>query len=242
MPFSFTSYLEGDEFHANDLPRKGRQVEKAGIDSKLDAMTDFLLNEQMNFDVFEHGQLVGEWSLTVRMALDGTLYFDSSNGGRLYFGKHAGTFYFYRMEGRDRLLGLLYQAIPRLPLVRRERLEWNDFAPIGLVITGVRRMISQLVAPVLSSAGRAVTAHRFVDRMAIESTIRVPFWGLQRTARVEFDAEHGFSLIRIGECELRMRKPNEFKPTPMLDVPGTEATVEIPTSNTREYALWEKPV
>lgn len=203
LPFSFTSYLEGDEYRANDLPRKSRQVEQATVSTKLEALTDFLLNERLRFEVLRRGKPAGELLLTVKMAMDGTFYFESQRGGRLYFGKQAGTFYFYRLEGGDPWLGLLYQALPRLPLVQRDGLHWHDYIPARLLISRWKCWIAHLTAPFFARVARANTEHRFSDRRTIETTICAPFWAMRQTAQVRLGSEHGFELIQVGEIELR---------------------------------------
>ncbi|MCE9607493.1 MAG: urea transporter, partial [Planctomycetia bacterium] len=138
LPFCFARYMEGNVFHSSGRPTRGTRLEPAGTDARLEAATDFLLNETLRFEILRRGKPAGELVLDVKMAIDGTLYFHAPGRGKLYFGKLDGTFYFYRLDGRDELLGLLYTSLPRLPLVRGMRhassaVRWSDVVPIGLV-------------------------------------------------------------------------------------------------------------
>jgi len=161
LPFSFLSYIESNQYHANDLPAKGQQVEPAGaVDSQLDIQTGFLLGDTLTYDVYQDGERVDRLSLKVNMAMDGTLCLESDRGGRLYFGKHAGTFYFYRSDGGDKYLNLLLLSLPRLPLCYRSGLGWHDYVPMSLVANGPQRVLAGLAA---SFAPRLATARTILS-------------------------------------------------------------------------------
>ena len=63
------------------------------------------------------------------MGLDGTFYFDSGRA-TLAFGRHEGTYYSYRYEGRDPRLLAMFLALPRLPLGLRDGIQWRDHVPV----------------------------------------------------------------------------------------------------------------
>src|SRR6185437_3480021 len=115
-------------YRANDLPAEGADVEPLYPDKRLDHATGFVLDEVYQFGVTQCGKAKGQFQVKVSMALDGTFYFESARG-RLYFGKHEGTFYIYRLEGNDPWLSLLFLALPRLPLSYRDGLTWLDYVP-----------------------------------------------------------------------------------------------------------------
>lgn len=203
LPFSFARYFDDGALIADGRPAKGATIESASMDDSLAASTDFMLNDELTFEIVRNGRPTRRrLQLTVKMALDGTFFFESTSGGRLYFGKHNGTFYFYRADGHDELLELMYRALPRLPLVRAARLAWRDVVPIGLVTRGWRRAALRLLAPFAEWAGRATATSRFVGRREVETTIAVPGGG-QRVLQVVLDDDFGFMSFRDGAWELR---------------------------------------
>jgi len=204
LPFSFLSYIESNEYHANDLPAKGKQVEPAGaVDSKLDKQTGFLLGDTLTYDVHKDGERVDSFRLKVNMAIDGSLCLESGRGGRLYFGKHAGTFYFYRADGGDKYLNLLLLSLPRLPLCYRNGLVWHDYVPVSLVANGPQRLLAGLAASVAPGLATAQSTLSFQGRNVIESELASSVFGVKRKARVELDVQRGFASIKLGRIELR---------------------------------------
>lgn len=203
LDFSFVRYFAEGRIHADDLPGKSVEVEPAAIDADLDAATDFLLNDVVEFDAVRRGRSAGRLQMTVRMAADGTLYFETSRGAKLYFGKHDGTFYFYRIDGHDPLAAALCLALPRLPLVRGRRTSWTDVVPVGRVERGVRRWLAQAAAPLVGRWAVAETSHRFDGRSVIETTIRAPLSSRPYAGRVTLDAAGHIDLVTWGDVELR---------------------------------------
>ncbi|MBS0208660.1 MAG: urea transporter [Planctomycetes bacterium] len=202
VPFSFVRYATEQTFFADARPQCGERVEPAAVLPTLDAATDYLLNQTLCFDLFEHDRPAGKLELAVKMAVDGTLYFESSAGGRLYFGKHNGTFYCYRLDGSDRWLAAMYRALPSLPLVRAGRWQWNDVVPIGLVASGWRRALAHLVAPFFGGAALAHTSHRYVAEGVIETVATSAMWGIAQKATAEVDELDGLMWIETGGLEL----------------------------------------
>ncbi len=204
LPFSFLSYIESNHYHANDLPARGQRVEPAGaVDSRLDIQTGFLLGDTLTYDVYRDGERMDQLSLKVNMAIDGSLCLESNRGGRLYFGKYAGTFYFYRADGGDWYLKLLLLALPRLPLCYRNGLEWHDYVPMSLVANGPQRVLAGLAASFAPRLATARTTLSFQGRHVIESEVTSGIFGIKRETRLELDVERGFALVKVGRIELR---------------------------------------
>ena len=206
LPFAFVRFRCAGLFHAQARPEKGAVVEPAVVDDRLDAAMEFLLNDEVTYDVVHHGRPAGSLRLTVKMAIDGTLYLDCPGRGKLYFGKLDGTFYFYRLEGRDPLLGLLFAALPRLPLVRGRRSAWRDCIPVGLATRGLRRWLAWGVAPLYAPAARVETSHRYTAVDTIETTLRLPLGLGVRMARVELNERYGIGAVTCGAWELQVRR------------------------------------
>ena len=226
LPFAFARFRSGGLFHAQARPEKGAVVEPAVVDDRLDAAMEFLLNDEVTYDVVQHGRPAGSLQLEVKMAIDGTLYLDCPGRGKLYFGKLDGTFYFYRLEGRDPLLGLLFAAMPRLPLVRGRRSAWRDCIPVGLATRGLRRWLAWGVAPLYAPAARVETSHRYLSADTIETTLHLPLGLGVRTARVELNDRYGIGAVACEAWELRVRKA---EPVSIVREPHDESrAVEFP--------------
>jgi len=206
LPFSFGGFWEEDTFVADGRPRVGWWVEPAEIDDRLDTATDFLLSETFRFEVRRNNSSAGTWRMTVRQAIDGTFFFESSRGGRLYFGKLGGTFYVYRIDGDDDLLNLIGCAMPKLPLRRLDGRTWTDAVPLGRATgraTGrARRTLLRLLAPFASWAGVAATHHQFVHRNRIETIVQVP-GAVPQSFFVELDDAGEFTAFGDAHRELR---------------------------------------
>jgi len=202
LPFRFAAYVVGKHYHSDGLPAENRRVEPAWPDGRLDAATSFHLDQVVRFDVSRDGESVERAELTVKMAPDGTFYFESNHGGRLYFGKHLGTLTRYRLEGNDSALRLLMLALPRLPLACREGLAWEDWLPAGVVCTGVRRLAARLAIAFWPELAAVRVASRFRGRGMIETTLRSRPLGIDLSAGVQFDARMELSSVCVGRWRL----------------------------------------
>jgi urea transporter len=202
VPFSFVSYRQSDSYHANDVPAEGDQVEPLYPEKRLDEATGFLLGDMHEYDIFRHGREMGKLKLRVGMAPDGCYYFESSRA-RLYFGKHEGTFYTYRLDGNDPHLRLLFMAMPRLPLAYKNRLHWCDYVPLGVAATGMRRGAARLATFLCPSVAKVKVTQTFRESNCVESAIESRILGLKTTAQIHLDEHCGFASVRIGNLELR---------------------------------------
>ena len=202
LPFSFASYADGNEYYANDQPDERQHVEPLYADKRLDNVTNFILDDALEYDVCRDGKEIDRLSLKVKMALDGTFYFDSGSG-KLYFGKYEGTFYFYRVEGNDPWLKHLFLALPRLPLAYRDKLSWHDYVPVGLAVSGPRRMLARFLSSFYPAMAEVRATIAFTGRDRIRSCIESRMLNVRKTAQVEFDAQKGFACITIEDIELR---------------------------------------
>ena len=202
LPFSFASYQAGTTFHSNDLPPENAQIEPVYPEKQFEELTSFVLDEELSYDVFRNGRPVDHVKLNVKLAADGTYYFDTGRG-RLYFGKCDGTFYFYRVAGDDPYLKLLFLASPRLPLTYRNRMRWVDYIPASVAVSGVRRFVARLGAILFSELARVEVVQTYVGHNRIESVATSPLLGGSKVAHVELDAKCGIAAVKCGELELR---------------------------------------
>ncbi|MEI7732823.1 MAG: urea transporter [Verrucomicrobiota bacterium] len=204
LPFSFVSYAEDGKYQANHLPQEKHVVEPLYTDKRLDNITNFVLDDELHYDVLREGRPVGELSLKVRMASDGTFYLESPRG-QLYFGKHEGTFYTYRLAGDDPWLRLLFLALPRLPLAYRENLTWHDHVPMSLITAGVREALVGFFSSVYPRLATVKVTQTFVSESRVEGVIEAGLLHLRRTAAVELDRQKGFASVTVEEVTLKRR-------------------------------------
>lgn len=202
LPFSFASYLDGSRFVATALPEVGCRVEPAAADLQMDDRLEFLLGDELSYEVTHEGRPVGRLDLRVAVAVDGTLYFESRSGGRLYFGRRNGTFYFYRAAGADPYLSLLLRAMPSVPLAYRESLEWTDHLPASVVLSGGDRAAVQLVSSLAPSLERLDCRLRFEGPDGVRTETTGNLLGIREEAFVSFDAAKGPSHVRLGGWKL----------------------------------------
>ncbi len=202
LPFSFASFVANNRFYANELPAEGDTVEPLHADRSLDIKTSFILDQEFSYEVLKSDQKIDELKLAVRMAPDGTFYFDSERG-KLYFGKHEGTFYFYSFDGNDRYLKTLFIALPRLPLAFRENLEWQDYIPVGAVTRGIRKAIMLFLSSFYHNLDKIHATCEYQDKNTIAGMVTSKFLNFQTKTITELDDHVGFNRIRLNDLELR---------------------------------------
>jgi hypothetical protein len=202
LPFRFVQYQEGDRLEPSELLSEGSRVEPLPVDTSLDQRFEFLLGDELAYDVWRGRDHVGELRGGVRMAVDGTLYLQSRGGGRLYFGKADGTFRFYRAEGGDPYLSLLLRALPRLPLVAQDRLRWTDCLPASVLTAGPARVALQLASALWPGAEKTRSELVFAGRDAVRCRTHALYWPLKEESAVIFDELKGPATVTIGDWRL----------------------------------------
>lgn len=209
LPFSFVSYTIDHQFYANDVPPEGAQIEPIYPDKHLDAVTAFMLDDRYEYRVLKNGQPVGYVRLTVRMAPDGTFYLDSGKG-QLYFGKHEGTFYMYRLEGNCHYLKMIFLALPRLPLSAKVGLSWQDHIPVGVVARGITKMGIRFLSSFYHGLAHIQTTLT-VTPAGIEGKIESKLLNLTQHTYLELDDYAGIKSVRIGSLELRRNEDETIR-------------------------------
>ena len=145
VPFCFAGYSCNNQYHDGELPLEGTTVEPLYWNKTVELQTTPPLEEVFVYNVLKNNRPVDRLELKVKMALDGTRYFESARG-KLYFGNRSGTMYFYGLEGDDPYLKYMLQALPRFPLSCRKDLQWITSLPAGMLYKGWRRAIFQLLS------------------------------------------------------------------------------------------------
>lgn len=205
LPFSFVSYVSGNRFFSNNLPEEGEAVEPVFPDKSLELKMSFVLDDEFSFDVIKNGQKIDQLNLVVKMASDGTFYFDSGKG-KLYFGTYEGTFYFYRLDGDDPFLKLFFTAVPRLPLAYRKDMEWEDYIPVKTVAPKLKKSVILFFSSFNHNFAKVKYKGKFIDENRIKGYIEFPLLNMRKETTAELDEYTGFKTVKVDDIELKLRK------------------------------------
>ncbi|KHD05959.1 peptidase M23 [Candidatus Thiomargarita nelsonii] len=207
LPFSFHGYLENSRFVANDLPPEKAIIEPLHPNRDLEFQTAFILEQRFTFQALQGERLVQTVTLSVCMAAGGETYFDSGKA-KLFFAKDAHSFYFYRLEGDDPWLSLLFAALPRMPLVYRRGMTWEDMPPVSAVAFGWRKHLLNLARAFYHRLCQTHYSGHWEGNGVIAGTL-TQSGGQALPVALVLDRNLGFSRIRVGErCLERKEEEN----------------------------------
>jgi len=198
LPFRFKGYLQKGEFISRGLPKLGANVEPLFADRGLEYRTAFPLETTLQYRVMRHQKQVGELNLRVAMGVEGESYFESPQG-RLYFARDTHSFYFYRLEGDDPALALMFAALPRLPLVYRHDMQWQDMPPLSAVTEGWRKHLINLARACSHKVGCRHYMARWSGGGAVHGMVELGSEATQAVVEVTLHPKLGFSQLRVGE-------------------------------------------
>ncbi len=197
LPFCFGGYSEQGEFHAIGLPAQGRSVSPLQAERKREFQLTFNLDQVLQFTATRPGRPDVTVELRVVMNELTETCFETSRG-RLYFHKDKHSFYFYRLEGNDPWLAIMFAAMPRLPLVYDAKLHWRDVVPASAVYGRWLRALLLFVKAFRHEFGELVYSGRWQSAMVVSASLAGP--GLRiEDVEVELDKRSGFHCIRFGE-------------------------------------------
>jgi urea transporter/murein DD-endopeptidase MepM/ murein hydrolase activator NlpD len=202
LPFSFVNYTVNNQYQSIGSPEVDAQVESLLGERNIQDQTAFKFGEVYRYEVWQDGRKIDELSLIVRIAPDGTFYFDSGKG-KLYFGKFDGAFYFYSVEGKDPYLETILLALPRFPLAFRPQLQWRDHLPVGLVTSGLTKAAVQFISLWTPKLIQNQIELSCVGQDKFAGTVRVPALKLEKKILVAWDDHVGFRTLTVDSLELR---------------------------------------
>ncbi len=198
LPFRFVSFRESNRFSARGLPRVGDQVQPLVADRSLQYRAALPLGETLRYRVGEGGVSEGTMELVVRMDELGQYFLDSGKG-QLYFALDPSGFYFYRMDGNDPWLAVLFQALPHLPLGYERGMTWSDSVPLAVLERGWRRRLIELFRSFWHGAGRNRFRGCWVADGVVEGQLSRAYATRARKTRVVLSQRMGFSEVRVGD-------------------------------------------
>ncbi len=202
QPFSFVNYTVNNQYQSIGSPEVDAQVESLLGERSIQDQTTFKFGEVYRYEVWQGGRKIDELSLIVKIAPDGTYYFDSGKG-KLYFGKFDGTFYFYSVDGKDPYLETILLALPRFPLTFRPQLQWRDHLPVGLVTSGLTKAAVQFISLLAPKLMQNQIELSCIGQDEFAGTVRVPALKLEKKILVTWDDHVGFRTLTVDGLELR---------------------------------------
>jgi len=190
------------------LPAENQLVATAWPTPLHDQLTTFILDETLHYKVYRGGEEETQIQLTVKMADDGTFYFCRGDA-KLYFGKYAGSFFIYHLDGNDPYLKLLYRALSSMPLHNRIQLTWNDsisnIAMLGYLKGTIAAFLNAFIPTKISTQAQ----YQFISETVVTGTISNDFFDIQLETQIELDPYLKFKRITIGDIELLRHIPSE---------------------------------
>ncbi len=201
VPFSFANLRVDDVFQTEASPAAMTVLEAVVPDQDLSQALTFPLETQLRFRVFRKEQAIGLLILTNRMAIDGSVYFDSGKA-KLFYSRDQDGFMCHRLEGQDPALTLMLMALPRLPLVRQTGQPWRDYLPISTVTQGLRRMVYQFGSSCFPRLASACYTGQWQSDSMLVGTITIPGIAKPLHTAVTFDLAHQLGRIQVGDRAL----------------------------------------
>lgn len=201
VPFSFANLQVDGVFESEATPPVMSVVEAIAPDHALSQSLTFPLDTQLHFRVLRNDRSVGRLTLTNRMAIDGSFYFDSGKA-KLFYSRQQDGFMCHHLEGQDPALALLLIALPKLPLVCQGGHLWWDYLPISTVTTGLRCMVYQFASSFYPRLASARYMGQWQAGSTIVGVITIPGMAKQVKTAVSFDQFQRLLEIRVGNHAL----------------------------------------
>ncbi len=201
VPFSFANLRVDGVFYPETTPAAQTLLEATAPDLALSQSLTFPLDTQLHFRVLESDRTTSQLTITNRMAIDGSFYFDSGKA-KLFYSRDQDGFMCHRIEGHDSALLLLLIALPKLPLVRQINQLWWDYLPISTVTSKLRCTLYQFGSSVLPQLASARYVGQWQSEWTIAGIITIPGMSQKLHTTVTFDRTHQLSRISVGDRAL----------------------------------------
>jgi urea transporter/murein DD-endopeptidase MepM/ murein hydrolase activator NlpD len=201
IPFSFTGLESNKEIFHHHLPEVGENIKPYFLNDFYFQVTNFVLDEVLKFKAFDKNGFVEDVEFKVKMALDSTFYLERNNG-KLFFGKSYSSFYFYHLEGEDKYLKLLYQAMPSLPLSFVDGKIWSDVIPRKFLGDFKQRAILSIKA-LLNFSTEKNAKYEFDSDITIKGRINGYSASDHIKTSITLDPYVKFKEINVGSIKLK---------------------------------------
>jgi len=200
-PFVFVNYAHHEVFNLYGEPQENTEITHCQFDLFYDQVTNFVLDQVFEFDVYKDQDFIEKITLKVLMSDYGIYYFETQRG-KLYFGKEYGNFYFYNLEGDDPNLKMIYLALSTMPISNVANLKWSDQIKNSLVLKPWQQFFAGLLNALSIHKVQTKVDYYFADNNHVKGTITNKFFGIKTQTSVKFDPINGFNEIKINNYTL----------------------------------------
>ncbi|WP_456457206.1 urea transporter [Thermovibrio sp.] len=203
VPFYLSSYLSGNKFFDFGVPKEGELLEPVFPDKSLLKRLNLLIDQQMTFTLFNKEEETLE--TVVKMAPDGTFYITDGKA-KLYFGIRNSTFYFYHLEGDTASpLKYLFFSSPKIPLIPREKVGWEDYLPLLSISSPLKREFYLFLSSFNHSLFKVKVNSTFKREDLIASKLKLPS-GREVISYVKIAPDFGFEEVFYDNKLIMRRK------------------------------------
>ncbi len=200
VPFSFSSYLSNNIFHYNSNPKEGERLKPTFPDKHLSNVFSFPLDMYLKFRM-EKGNTSYERSF--RVSTDELGYHYIGDGrNRLYFYRTHELFYFYRLDGSDEILKLLFKVLPRIPLTYQKGMIWKDVLPMNI---NFPKHYYELLMFLISFKHDLLSVKydaRFLDERTVE--VKINFGNRRESYSVKLSDVWGIDEVLSKDVKLKL--------------------------------------
>ena len=206
-PFVFVNYAHLGQFSLYGEPKENTEITHCQFDLFYDQVTNFVLDQVFNFDVYKDKELIEKVTLKVSMSDFGVYYFETQRG-KLYFGKEYGNFYFYNLEGDDPNLKMIYLALSTMPISNASNLQWNDHIKNSLVLKPWQQFFANLLNTFSINKVQTQVNYYFDEHSHIKGNIANSFFGVEINTSIKLNPINGFNEIKINNYTLINNESN----------------------------------
>lgn len=207
VPFTFLNYTEKFQYFEFGLPALNSEIVQSPRQLYYDQVTTFVLDEVFRYQVILEGETLEDWEFTVKMATDGTLFFDSGKT-KLYLGKREGALYVYHIEGNENYMKMLYCAMSMVPLHYKNRLSWEDTLPNSVVLNGAQKLLNELSQIFLPGKSTTLGNYQFDSENQISGKITNSILNIENTTKLTLDPYQKIRAFSFNQYRF-LRKINQ---------------------------------
>jgi urea transporter len=210
VPFNFALYINDGEVKMQEKPEKAEHIESVEYDVEFFNNLYFTIGAVYEYDVFENGRRKSKVQFKVERSKDlsGLLFLEDEKGSKLYFSIMNGTFYIYDYVGKtSSCLKVLYSAIPRFPLIKKDEFSFKEYIPLHIVRSGISYACQSILCWLLPWFKSPYGEWHYNKDHSLTGTL---FGGRKQIAtKLIFDDHNGFKIIESGNIKLIAGEKNE---------------------------------
>jgi len=203
VPFNFALYTSNDEIKIQEKPKKDELIEAVEYNTESFNNLYFTIGAVYEYNVFVKGQKKSKVEFKVKRSRDlsGLLFLEDERGSKLYFSIMNGTFYIYDYIGKkSSYLKVLYSAIPRFPLIKKDEFSFKDHLPLHIVSSGLKYAWTSILCWLIPWFKSPCGEWHYDKKNSLTGTI---FEGKKQIkTKLIFDNNNGFKLIEAGNIKL----------------------------------------